>query len=236
MTTGSLVFPTRLFGPTSLQARLVGQAITGGVSLSGEAQFADVGGGGRWVIDFGESALWTPDKVLAWRRFVAAADGGAQWLIVPLADRLHQPLTPKYTGTDTFGTATWVADVTAWTAEEVTATTSADAALGATSMTFDFTAPQALVGGEHFSILHATLGWRLYRVSRVISGGAVGSAVSTQVKFRPPLREAAASGAALNFESPRCVMRVDGDISESLEMLKRGKAQARFIEWGGPPS
>jgi hypothetical protein len=30
-------------------------------------------------------------------------------------------------------------------------------------------------------------------------------------------------------------MRVDGDLSETLEMLKRGRAQARFVEWGGPP-
>jgi hypothetical protein len=75
--TGSLVFPSRLFAPSSLQARLVGQAISGGVSLSGEQQYADASGGGRWVIDFGESALWTPAKVLAWRRFIAAADGGA---------------------------------------------------------------------------------------------------------------------------------------------------------------
>jgi hypothetical protein len=54
--TGSLVFPSRLFAPSSLQARLVGQAISGGVSLSGEQQYADASGGGRWVVDFGESA------------------------------------------------------------------------------------------------------------------------------------------------------------------------------------
>lgn len=232
--TGSLVFPTRLFAPTSLQPRLVGQAITGGASLSGEAQFADVGGGGRWVIDFGESALWTREKVLAWRRFVAAADGGAQSLLVPLADRRHQPVSNPYTGADTFGTDTWVADASAWTAEEVTATTTVDAALGATSLTMNFTAALALLGGEHFSRLHATYGWRLYNVTRVTAGGA-GDGGSTTIQFRPPLREAIASGSALNFESPRCVMRVDGDLSETVSMLRFGKARARFVEWGGPP-
>jgi hypothetical protein len=234
MTTGSLVFPTRLFGPTSLQARLVGQAITGGVSLSGEAQFADASGGGRWVIDFGETALWTREKVLAWRRFLAAADGGAQSLIVPLADRRHQPVSNPYAGTDTFGLDTYVSDVTAWTAEEVTFVTTADAALGATSITGTFTAPKALLGGEHFSRLHATQGWRLYRSTRVTAGGA-GTSDSTTIQFRPPLREAIASGSSLNFESPRLVARVDGDLSETVSMLKFGKATARFVEYPGAP-
>jgi hypothetical protein len=35
------------------------------------AQFADASGGGRWVVEFGETALWTREKVLAWRRLAA---------------------------------------------------------------------------------------------------------------------------------------------------------------------
>lgn len=235
MTTGSLVYPSRALGAASLQLRLVGQAITGGVSLSGEAQFADASGGGRWIGEFGDISLLTREARLMYRRFVAAADGGAQSLIVPVADRLHQPVNPKYTGTDTFGRDTWVSDITAWTAEEVTAVTTANMALGATSCTLNLTAPKALLGGELFSILHTTQGWRLYRVSRVVSGGTVGSAVSTVVQFRPPLREAATSGKALNFESPRCVMRVDGDLSETVQQFRFGKAAARFVEIGGAP-
>lgn len=228
----TLVFPTRLFAPSSLQVRLAGQAITGGASLSGEAQFADAAGGGRWVADFGESTLWTREKVLAWRRFVAAADGGATALLVPLADRGNQPLNNPYTGSDAFGTDTW--DTSTWTATEVTATTSGSAALGATSLSFAYTAPKALLGGEHLSILHPTYGWRLYRISRLVSGGAAGSAVATSVEIRPPLREAVSSSAALNFESPRCLMRADGDISETVSLLRFGKATARFVEWPGP--
>jgi hypothetical protein len=235
VTTGSLVYPAVALGAGSLQLRLVGQAISGGVSLSGEQQFADASGGGRWVGDFGDIALMTREARLLYRRFVAAADGGAQSLIVPVADRLHQPVNPKYTGADTFGTTTWVDDVTAWSNTEVTATTTADMALSATSCTFNLTAPLALMGGELFSILHATMSWRLYRVSRVVSGGTVGSAVSTQVQFRPPLREAVASGAALNFESPRFVARVDGDISETVQQFRFGKAAARLIEYPGAP-
>lgn len=236
MTTGALVYPSRALGANSLQLRLVGQAITGGVSLSGEAQFADASGGGRWIGDFGDVSLMTREARLMYRRFVAAADGGAQWLIVPIADRLHQPVNSRYTGTDPVGLDTWVSDVTSWSAEDVTATTTADMALSATSCSFNITAPKPLLGGELFSILHATQGWRLYRVSRVVSGGTVGTAVSTVVKFRPPLREAVTTGAAMNFDSPRCIMRIDGDISETTQQFRFGKAAARFVEWGGPQS
>gem|GEM_PF-706908 len=182
--------------------------------------------------DFGDISLMTREARLMYRRFVAAADGGAQSLIVPIADRLHQPLVAKYTGADTVGLDTWVSDVTAWSNTEVTATTTADMALSATSCTFNFTAPKALLGGELFSVLHATKGWRLYRISRVVSGGTVGSAVSTVVQFRPPLREAATSGAALNFESPRCVMRIDGDVSETMQAFRF--AQSRRALCGIP--
>jgi hypothetical protein len=100
-------------------------------------------------------------------------------------------------------------------------------------MTFNFTAAKPLLGGEHFSPAPGDWGWRLHRISRVVSGG-LGSGDSTVVQIRPPLRGAVASGTHLNFESPRCVMRVDGDLSETLSLLRFGKAQARFVEFPGP--
>ena len=229
------VFPTRLFNPQSLQVRLIGQAISGGASLSGEAQFADVSGGGRWVADFGEAALWKREKVLAWRRIAAAADGGAQQILVPLADRRHQPLTNPLSASDPFGLSTWDDGLTPWAPDQVTATVTVDAALGQTEVSFTYSAPLPLLGGEHFSILHPTWGWRLYRATRVKSGGA-GSGDATVCDIRPPLREAlaAADATKLNFDSPRCLMRVDGDIDCTVEMNRFGKASARFIEAGKP--
>jgi hypothetical protein len=229
------VFPTRLFRPTSLRIRLVGAAMPGPRSVSGDAQFADMGGGGRWIADFGEAHLWEREEVLAWRRVAAAADGGAQAMLVPLADRRHQPLTNPLITPDSFGLETWVDDPDDWTADQVIATVTADAALGATELTFDFGAPLSLLGGEHFSINHPSWGWRLYAVTRVKSGGS-GLGTSTVVDFRPPLREAidAADDVPLNFDSPRCLMRSVGEIDATLEMLKFGKATAQFEEAGKP--
>jgi hypothetical protein len=188
---------------------------------------------GFWAADFGDYALRTRAEVLMMRRFVVAADMGAQPLVVPIADRRHQPVHSKYTGGDTIGLDTWVDDVTAWASDQVTAVTTADAALGATSLSMDFTAPVRLLGGEHFAALHPTWSWRLYRVSRVLSGG-LGTGDATTIQFRTPLREAIPSGTHLDFDMPRFTARVDGDISEVLEMLRHGKAQARFVEYDGP--
>lgn len=232
----NLVFAARLFAPSSVQVRLMGQAITGGASLSGEAQFQDVGGGGRWVVDYGEASLWTREKILHWRKFTAACDGGAAQVVVPIVDRRSQPVTGAYAGADTIGLTTWQADTSA-IPNQITATVTADAALGATSITFNYTGPAELEGGQFFSIEHATWGHRLYQVLLVDSGGSGGGG-STTVTFRPPLREAivAANSPAttLEMEWPRCLMRVDGDISETVEMQRFGKGSARFIEYAGP--
>jgi hypothetical protein len=235
---GRNVFPTRLFNPASLRVRLEGAALDGGRSLAGESQFADLSGGGRWVADFGETNLWRREKVLAWRRVAGAADGGAGLFLVPLADRRHQPLTNPLSTPDAFGLSTWVDDETDWAPDQVTAEVTADAALGATELAFDYTGPLPLVGGEHFSILHPSWSWRLYRVQRVKSGG-LGSGDATVIDFRPPLREAVTAGESpgtfLNFDSPRCLMRAVGDIEPTIELLRFGKAQAAFEEAGKPP-
>lgn len=227
------MFPTRLFKPSSLAIRLIGQAQSGGVAASGEVQFADLAGGGRWVADFGETPLWTPAKVKAWRALAAAADGGATPILVPLADRRGQPLSNPLVTPDPFGLTVYDDGLTPWTPDQVTATTTADMALRATSADFTFSAPKALSGGEHFAVSHATWGWRLYRIIRVDAGG-LGSGDATTVTFRPPLREATAAGALLNFDSPRCVMRADGDIDLTLTGLRRGQASARFVEQPTP--
>jgi len=227
------VFPTRLFKPSSLQARLLGAAISGGASLTGDTQLADISGGGRWAVDFGASDLLDPAIVKAWRALAAAADNGVTQILVPLADRLHQPVTPTLTTPDPFGLSIYDDGLTPWGPDQVTATATSIAALGETELHFTFTAPRALVGGEHFSILHAAWGWRLHIVTRVKSGG-VGSGDATVIDFRPPLREAVAIDDLLNFDSPRCLMRLDGDMSEVVELQRFGTASARFVEAGKP--
>lgn len=231
--TGMRVFPTRLFGPSSLQVRVTGQSLSGGSNMVNEPQLIDIGGGGRVVADFGDVGMMADRaKLLAWDRFETSAQNGAAPILLPFANRFTQPVNPKYLGTDPFGRLTWIDDPTDWAAEEVTATTTADAAVNATSLTFDFTAPKPLLGGEWVSILHENYGWRAYKSWRVSAGG-LGTGDSTTLLFNPPLREAALAGTPLNFESPRCVMSAPGDQSAVVSQLKFGKGQAHFVEYPG---
>lgn len=224
---GSWVFPTRLLKPAMLQPSLIGAAVEGGRTLSGDAQYAEMSGGGRWAVEFSDIALLATAQVKAWRALSAALDSGVTPLLVPLADRRHQPLLdPKYSGSDPFGLAIWDEGLTPWSPEEITAAASGAVPVRQTEISFSYTGGAALQGGEHFSFAHPTMGWRLYRITRVkaAAGG------SYTVEFRPPLREAVAPGELLNFESPRCTMRLDGEMDAPLEMWRWARASVRFVE------
>lgn len=224
-----LVFPTRLFAPVSLRARLIGGTVSGGASTGGVAQYGEMSGGGVWSIEFGEANLWSREKFLAWQALEAALGNGSTPIVVPLWDRKHQPTNPKLT-TVPFSDLTLWDDSVAWDQATVAATVTSPAALRANQLAFTLTSPKHLVGGEHFSVLHAgNKGWRLYRVTQVVSGG-VGSGDATVIKFQPPLRAPVATDTPLNFDTPRCVCRVNGDIGALLEMLRFGKGSASFVE------
>lgn len=223
---GEYVFPTRLFNPGTMNVRLMGANVSGGRSLSGIVQNGELSGGGYWVAEFGEISLWTREKVLAWRRLAAAADNGARTILVPLADRIHQPFSnPAYAGADTFGDETWDANGT-WAPEGISATLAVGGAQArATEIDIGYSGGTPLVGGEHFSIQYEDI-HRLYIVTRVVAQD--GSDYTLEI--RPPLRADSNGGEPLNFETPRCSMRLDGEMGFSLEILKRGKASVRFIE------
>lgn len=227
------VFPTRLFKPGTMSARIVGAQQSGGRSLSGIVQNAELSGGGYWVAEFGDIALLNPEKVLAWRRLSAALAGGATPVIVPLADRRHQPLSPRaYSGNDTFGLSTWE-ETDYWMPSDVTPPAilaqGAGAGWAARSTTIDFIyiGDVPLVGGEHFSIQDVyDFVWRLHRITRIIDHDGF----NWTAEIRPPLRRLYGLGVIMNFDSPRCEMRLDGDMEATLEQLRFGRGAVRFIE------
>jgi hypothetical protein len=225
-----LVFPTRLFKPASMvPPQLVGGSVTGGVSLGGNAQYAETSGGGLWGVEFSEANLIHRAQYMAWLAMVDAQTNGGRAILVPICDRLHSPVNSQLTTTPFDDASLWD-DGVAWDQAEVQAVVTAPAALRATSLTFDYTAPKPLIGSEPLSVLHAGLiYWRMHRVIRVVSGG-LGTGDSTTVEIRPPLRAAVAVDTPLNFDSPRFVARMNGPASTSLDLLKFGKGSIRFIE------
>jgi hypothetical protein len=103
----------------------------------------------------------------------------------------------------------------------------ASAALRATRLAISIQQGSPLRGGERFSINHPTAGWRLYQV------GAVNAGVAT---LRPPLREAVDPGTWLEFDLPRCLMKLSdpNGMAVTMTLLRFASPNADFIEYPDP--
>jgi len=209
---------------------LTGASISGGQSVSGQSQSVRSDGGGLWRLRAGFK-LRTPADMKKWRAFGARLDGGATSIVVP---RIEAGLKVQLEGTETVESATHsdgstLSDGSEYDViPEVSASPGASAALRATQMQLAFTSAVVLEGGECFTIEHATQGDRLYTIHSVVA-----QANNTYtVKIRPPLREAITTSTVLDFDDPRCLMRLADPDSWEAEArgLRFADPSAVFIE------
>jgi hypothetical protein len=100
--------------------------------------------------------------------------------------------------------------------------------LRATSLDLAILNAGDLVGGESFSIDHPTMGHRLYEIKTAIYDD---DDLAT-ITFNPPLREAVTSGTRLEFDRPRCTMRLVNPSSMDLSVVPWtfNSASVDFIE------
>lgn len=204
------VWPFRLFPAQVGTPRLVGGALRGGQSLSGVATAIRSDGGGLWFLEFTGIFVRTPDQVRAWRAWEGYLDGGATNCIVPYIDYRHAP-RPIVDGSPALppppvphSDDSYLSDDTGYVGSVMSAVLTADAALRATTVGIEMLVGSDLRGGEHFTLDHADVGPRLYRVISIESADAG----VHEVTIRPPLREAVTAGMVADFDTPRCVMRL----------------------------
>lgn len=213
------IFPTGRFGFMQQEVDIERQTLSGGTALSGDTDRISADGGGRVFAEFAGGELIDRDKVLAWRALLAVLDEGITPMIVPFCDPRHQPFGGEHVVTYSDGATH--SDGTPFAGGGPFAEVTADAALRATTLSFNGAFSQPLIGGEWFSIEHPTKGERAYKV-RTVDGGTL--------TFRPPLREAVPVGAQLNFAAPRCLMVQDGRASSALVARRQTTAAIRFVE------
>lgn len=180
-------WPWDLLTPRQERWRLQGVALNGGTTVAGTQRPSRTDGGGIWV---GEQSflLSGRDQIKAARAIEATLDGGVGKIV---AWSFEEPFAPgdlvasavPHSDGAPFGDGTLYGSVPAG------ATVTADCALRATHIPLTMLSG-VLQGGEHFSIIHASAGWRRYRVARVGDGYA---------EIRPPLREAITNGTPLYF-------------------------------------
>lgn len=217
-------FPTALFAFDEQEIDIERRSISGGVALSGDEDIIETDGGGRWFAEFANGPLLDREPTLAWRALTAQFSGGATEIVVPFCDPLHQPYGNDHDVTHSDDTP--FGDETIYSGGGPVASAAEAAALRATTLVLAISFARPLIGGEAFSIKHATKGWRAYRVVAI----AAQDSDSATVTFRPPLREAVSAGEPVDFNEPRCLMRVDGRPSNRIELGRYGEAAIRFVE------
>lgn len=213
-------WPSDLLSPDTENWRLQGVSISGGFTVGGATRMMRTDGGGLWI---GEQTFLfnTRDQIKAARAIEASLDGGVGQIVawsfeVPFAPGIVTvPSVPHSDGTP-FGDGSEYASVPHG------AVTTASAALRATSLSITMISG-VIQGGERFSIVHPTKGWRRYTIARVDGD---------TITIRPPLREAIDSGTEMNFIQVGCVCRLANpdEFMGALDGNHMIAATARWVE------
>jgi hypothetical protein len=244
-------FPRGLLRERSHSWNLVGVATTPGQNAQNVAPIIRSDGGGFWSCVMSDVSLSGVKGVkahdrqrqriatLLWRAVRQICDGGVNNIVVPRNDALFRPWPFQATSGGVAGGPAGVphsdlamfSDDAGYYQSMIDVTVAADAALRATGLAIQLNWCGGLMGGESFSIQHPTFGWRLYEIATV----TYDSDTAARITFMPPLREAVSVGTPLEFDRPRCVMRLARTSSMDLTVQPWtfNNASVDFIE--APP-
>jgi len=217
------VFPTCVFAPNGTEAYIERRTISGGSALSGDETLIGTDGGGRIALQLEDFDLDEPEVTRAWDAIDAYMDGGLRPMIVPLCDAAHQPAYALDDVPHSDGTP--FSDESLYETPGASVTLAANAALRATVLQINI----AVLDGSPlgwFAIDHTTWRWRCYKVAEILAQ----TGTTATISIRPPLREATPAGAIIDFASPRCVMRIDGDMRAPRNMGYAEGQPLRFVE------
>lgn len=225
-----LTFPRILARDQRWKWELTARTISGGRSFAGVMPMLRADGGGLWTATLGDVQVSTAAQVKAWRALAGKLDGGARAFVMEARDERFAPwpgaAVDQLEATNSDGSAP--SDGTVYVTDLIGAEVAADAALRATSLTLTLTNAAALQGGEHFSIQHYHHSHRLYRIVSV----TINDSGDSVVEIRPPLREATTAGTRVEFDYPKCVMRLATPDTMDLDLTRRlfGDATLSLIE------
>lgn len=220
-----LVFPSCFFSIAAKDVDIETARISGGVSLSGVEDSIATDGGGRWYAVADDVSLHRRERIMTWRAFKSAISGGIDPFVFPICDARHQPIAGKIKVPHSDGTP--FSDDTLYSQGSCEVYVAADAPLRATTLQLDIVnLGRPLVGGERFSIDHPVWRHRCYQIGRIIAQ----SDTAATVQFHPPLREAVTAGTPVDFNNPRFVARVDGQMSAPMTNPKFASGSVRFVE------
>lgn len=180
---------------------ILGQAASGPVSLVGNSQVASLDGG-YWIATLGSISIVNRAAMLSFRRLRAVLQGGAHQVLVPVCDGAPWPSGSPTSATAQFSDGAFFSDGSAFAQSVISIAVVADADVRTTRLEVAYENAGDIVGGEYFSI-----GNHLYQIAQVLTDEAPASGGDAVWQIIPPLREAVAIGAHLEFDHPVCLMR-----------------------------
>lgn len=180
---------------------------------------------GIWRATLGDIYVRGRAAVVTFRGIAAMLDGRVGTILVPLC-RSYQPLPAGVALSPSdvpHSDGAYFSDGVGYASSAMAVVTSGSASLRATSLSVTISYAGTIEPGQHFSI-----GERFYRVK----GVQYTSGTTAVLSIRPPLREAVASGAILEFDDPVCRMRLASDTEMDLDLVMRreGNPSVNFIE------
>lgn len=223
-------FPKLLLHEASHDWNIAGNTKSPGGSTSLPAVTVRSDGGGFWTASLNDIQLWYREYALLWRAVRQVAAGGVNPLVVRRMDQL-QPFPaggPTTYGAIPHGDGALFSDGSGYAQPVIDVKANAAAALRAVSLDLNLVNCASLVGGEVFSIGHATFGPRMYEIGTVTPlGGAF-----YRVTFNPPLREAVTAGTVIEFDEPRCTMKLvnASGMDLNLTVLPDSTATVKLVE------
>jgi len=191
--------------PGAITVELVVDTRSGGRSLTNKQQFIQADAG-FWRIILHRIRIRSNAEVLAHRTRELQFNGRSGTVLIPVYDRKRAPVPPG--------------------GVPIVATADDPIAANAVSANIKVTTGTALEPGMQFS----TAAGRLYRLRTV--GTPAGSPPIYPVTFRPPVREAIADNAALEFDRPVCLARLENDTAMNvmLDLMRDATPTVPFVE------
>lgn len=212
---------------------LAGVSVAAGRGAGRSPDRTRTDGGGWWTMQAERIIMRTDSWARVWRAIRAIGDGGSTELIV----HRHDLFTPWPTVNGQLVTAydavphddgTTHDDGTGYVDTVIVVSLASDVPLRAVEISLDIELCGTLQGGECFTVVHETMDARLYEIAQIQDQ----TSTTATVTIRPPWREESPAGTLLDFDRPRCVMRVPSpaDMNETLDRVHLTPHSVKFEE------
>lgn len=201
----AVVFPRKLLIEADHDWNIAGSSMVGGQTSSTPMVDVRSDGGGFWLAALNNMQFFDRSYTLLWRALRQLCNGGVVPIVVERNDIAFAPypagLQPQVVH---FSDTSPFSDGSGFDQSLIDIRSNGSAGLRATSMPFVIFAGNPLQGGEAFSIQHPTWGWRMYEIATVVMTDSVRGTIT----FNPPLREEIDEETPLEFDRPRCTMKL----------------------------